>query len=301
MGVVRTKRELARLLGRAARRLRMGGTIGLDCRRIISGLRSGMVGVDGHNPSNADSASPVGAGSCRGRAVRPSGRDTTTGKRGSGSARHVRKPAPSDVPDPGRWPREPDTFRALHGSGPLRQALRLHGWDPARAAEAAAWMAPRFRTLRPASSATCSDNPGLAALLRKHYLWRCRTYDPKKAEASARAKARAEDEARIASSLRLGDRAMEAYLRVVVGLSRAETESLRRFRALERRHAGRVACRAMYRAFGGKRGFMSFRRRRPILRVAREHSQSRRICRRWTLAPSAVRSVRARTPDLPDA
>jgi len=54
MGVVRTKRELARLLGRAARRLRMGGTIGPDCRRIISGLRYGMAGVDGHNPSNAD-------------------------------------------------------------------------------------------------------------------------------------------------------------------------------------------------------------------------------------------------------
>jgi len=211
-------------------------------------------------------------------------------KRGSTSARKAQ--TASDNIDPKRWLREPDTFRALHGSGLLRQTLRQFGWEAALAADGAAWMAPRFRALRPSSSATCSDPETLAAFLRKHYLWGCRTYDPQKARASARAKARAKDEARIAASLRLGDRALEAYLRVVAGLSRAEMESVRRFRAMERRWAGRISCRALYAAFGGRRRFMAFRARHRILRVAAGHSQSKGRCRQWALAPRAVRSVR---------
>jgi hypothetical protein len=257
--------------------------------RAAEGLMASQIGEGGLHEL---AASPIGQDCGSGRGVRPSGRDATAGKRGSTSARHVRKPAPSDGADPTRWLREPDTFRALHESGLLRQALPLFGWDPAQSGEAVQWMAPRFRGLRSASSATCSDPETLAAFLRKHYLWACGTYDPKKAKAGARAKARAEDEARIAASLRLGDKALEAYLRVVAGLSGKEMESVRRFRGLERRWAGRISCRALYAAFGSQRRFMAFRARHRILRVAAGHSQSRGRCRQWTLAPNAVRSVR---------
>ena len=202
--------------------------------------------------------SPTGECGQPGRVARPTGGDATGEKRGSGSARKAR--TASDNTDPARWLREPDTFRALHGSGLLRQALRLFGWDHAQSGEAVSWMAPRFRGLRPSSSATCSDDRGLAAFLRKHYLWGCRTYDERKAKGNARARARAGDEARIASSLRIGDKALEAYLRVVAGLSRAEMESVRRFRTMERRWAGRISCRALYAAFGGRRRFAAFRR-----------------------------------------
>lgn len=235
-------------------------------------------------------ASPIGDGGWPGRVARPTGGGTTGEKRGSTSARKAQ--AASDNTDPERWLREPDTFRALHESGLLRRALREHGWDAGKAGEAVSWMAPRFRALRPSSSATCSDDRGLAAFLTRHYLWGCGTYDPKKARESARAKARAEDEARIASSLRLGDRALEAYLQVVAGLSRAEMESVRRFRAMERRWAGRISCRALYAAFGSQRRFVGFQARRGLLSVAQERSQSRGRCRQWTLAPNAVRSVR---------
>jgi hypothetical protein len=214
------------------------------------------------------------------------------GKRGSTSARRVRKPAPSDVPDPERWRREPDTFRALHESGLLRRALREHGWDAGKAGEAVQWMAPRFRTLRPASSATCSDGRGLAAFLRKHYLWGCRTYDPKKARASARAQARAEDEARIMPSLRVSDKALEAYLTRVVGLSGKEMALFLRFRQLERLYAGRIACRTLYAAFGSQRRFVGLQARHGLLSIAQERSQSQGRCRQWTLSPRAVRSVR---------
>jgi len=276
---------------------------GAEC--AAKGLTTSPIGEDG---LHGLATSPIGEGGQPGRVVRPtgeggrgecvvrpSGRDTTAGKHGSTSARHVRKPAPSDGADPTRWLREPDTFRALHGSGLLRQALRLFGWDAARAAEAVSWMAPRFRSLRPSASATCSDDRGLAAFLRKHYLWGCRTYDPKKAKASARAKARAEDEARIKPSLRASDKALEAYLRVVAGLSRAEMESVRRFRAMERRWAGRISCRTLYAAFGGRRRLRAFLARHPVLRVAAGHSQSEGRCRQWTLAPGVVRSVRMLT------
>ncbi len=256
------------------------------------GCQTPTAGPVGGRGRPAPSARPVGAGGCRGRIMRPSGGASTEGKRGSTSARHVRKPAPSDGADPTRWLREPDTFRALHGSGLLRQALRLFGWDPAQSGEAVSWMVPRFRALRPASSATCSDGRGLADFLTRHYLWGCRTYDPKKARASARAKARAEDEARIMPSLRVSDKALEAYLQVVAGLPRAEMESVRRFRRLERRYAGRTACRTLYAAFGGQRRFHTFLARHPVLHVAAGHSQSKGRCRQWTLAPNAVRSVR---------
>jgi hypothetical protein len=270
--------------------------------RAAEGLAASPTGEDG---LNGLATSPIGEGGRPGRAmrltgeggrggrvVRPTGGDATGEKRGSGSARSVRKKVPPDGADPTRWLRGPDTFRALHGSGLLRQALRLFGWDAAQSGEAVSWMAPRFRTLRPASSATCSDGRGLAAFLRKHFLWGCRTYDEGKAKGNARAKARAEDEARIASSLRLGDKALEAYLRVVAGLSRPEMESVRRFRAMERRWAGRISCRTLYAAFGGRRRLRAFLAQHPVLHVAAWHSQSKGRCRQWTLAPNAVRSVR---------
>ena len=238
-------------------------------------------------------ASPIGQNGGSGRAVRPSNRDTTAGKRGSGSARHIRKPAPSDVPDPARWLREPDTFRTLHESGLLRRALREHGWDAGKVGEAVQWMAPRFRALRPSSSATCSDDRGLAAFLRRHYQWGCRTYDERKAKGNARARARAEDEARIAASLRLGDgKALDAYLTRVVGLSGKEMTLFLRFRRLEREYAGRISWRALYAAFGGQRRFMGLQARHGLLSIAQERSQSQGRCRQWTLSPRAVRSVR---------
>jgi hypothetical protein len=212
------------------------------------------------------------------------------GKRGSGSARKAQ--AASDNTDPTRWLREPDTFRALHGSGLLRQALRLFGWDAARAAEAVSWMAPRFRRLRPTSSRTCSDPETLAAFLRKHYLWGCRTYDAAKAMGSARARARAKDEPRIMPSLRVNDKALEAYLTRAVGLSGKEITLFLRFRQLERLYAGRIACRTLYAAFGSQRRFMGFQARHGLLSIAQERSQSQGRCRQWTLSPRAVRSVR---------
>ncbi len=211
-------------------------------------------------------------------------------KRGSTSARNPH--AASDNTDPTRWLSEPDTFRVLHGSGLLRRALREHGWNPSRVDEAVEWAAPRLRSLRPSSSATCSDDKTLAAFLKKHYLWGCRTYDPAKARTSARTKARIADDARIAPSLRLDDRTLDAHLKGVAGLTETEMRSLRRFRTLERRHAGRVACRTLYAAFGGQRRFMAFQARHGLLHIAQEHSQSVGRCRQWTLAPRAVRTVR---------
>jgi len=69
-------------------------------------------------------------------------------------------------------------------------------------------------------------------------------------------------------------------------------ESVRRFRAMERRWAGRISCRALDRAFGSQRRFLAFRARHPVLNIAAGHSQSEARCRQWTLAPRAVRSVR---------
>ena len=71
-----------------------------------------------------------------------------------------------------------------------------------------------------------------------------------------------------------------------------EMESVRRFRTLERRWAGRISCRALDRAFGSQRRFLAFRARHPVLNIAAGHSQSEARCRQWTLAPRAVRSVR---------
>jgi len=215
--------------------------------RAAKGLTASPIG-EGGRPGRV--VRLTGEGGRGGRVVRPSGRDTTAGERGSTSARHVRKPAPSDGADPTRWLREPDTFRALHGSGLLRQALRLFAWDAALAAEAVSWMVPRFRRLRSASSRTCSDPETLAAFLRKHYLWGCRTYDAAKAMGSARARARAKDEARIMPSLRVSDKALEAYLTRAVGLSGKEMALLLRFRRLEREYAGRIACRTLYACSG---------------------------------------------------
>ena len=158
--------------------------------------------------------------------------------------------------------------------------------------EAVEWAAPRLRSLRPASSGTCSDGNTLASFLRRHFLWGRRTYDPAKAKASARSRTRLADEARIAPSLRFDDRALEAYLRNVACLTGEEMECVRRFRALERRHAGRVACRTLYSAFGGQRRFMAFQARHGMLQITQEHSQSVGRCRQWTLSPRAVRSVR---------
>ena len=141
-------------------------------------------------------------------------------------------------------------------------------------------------------SATCSDDGTLAAFIRRHFLWGCRTYDPAKAKASARLRARIADEARIAPSLRLDDKVLEAYLRNVVCLTAEEMQRVRRFRALERRHAGRVACRTLYAAFGGQRRFMAFQARHRILHIAQEQSQSVGRCRQWTLATHVIRSVR---------
>ncbi len=211
-------------------------------------------------------------------------------KSGSGSAREAN--SSSDNTDAARWRREPDTFRALHESGLLRRALREHGWNPSRVDEAVEWAAPRLRSLRPASSATCSDDKALTAFLRKHYLWGCKTYDPAKARASARARARIADEARIAPSLRLDDTTLRIYLKGVVGLSDEEMKCIRRFRALERRHAGRIACRTLYAAFGGQRRYQAFQARHGILSISQEHSQSVGRCRQWTLAPRVIRSVR---------
>ena len=80
---------------------------------------------------------------------------------------------------------------------------------------------------------------------------------------------RAEDEARIAPSLRLSDKALDAYIKGVAGLSAKELECVRRFRRLERRHAGRVACRTLYAAFGRQRRFMIFTARHGLLPAAR--------------------------------
>lgn len=177
---------------------------------------------DGESPASA------ATGVEQGLATSP-GRRTTTGKSGSTSARKLR--AASDNTDPRRWRHEPDTFKTLHGSGLLRRALRQFGWEAGKVGEAVRWMAHRFRRLRPTSSATCSDGESLVAFLRKHFLWGCQTYDPTKAKASARRRARIADEAWIAPSLRLDDKALDAYLKGVVGLSEAELCSFRRFRA----------------------------------------------------------------------
>jgi len=153
-------------------------------------------------------------------------------------------------------------------------------------------MVPRFRRLRPTSSRTCSDPETLAAFLRKHYLWGCRTYDAAKAMGSAKARARAKDEARIMPSLRVSGKALEAYLTRVVGLSGKEMALFLRFRRLERVYAGRIACRTLYAAFGSQRRFMGLQARHGLLSIAQERSQSQRCCRQWTLSPRAVRSAR---------
>ncbi len=158
--------------------------------------------------------------------------------------------------------------------------------------EAVEWAAPRLRSLRPASSGTCSDGGMLTAFIRKHFLWGCRTFDPDKAKASARLRARIADKARIAPSLRLDDKALDAYLKGVAGLTGEEMECVRRFRTLERRHAGRVACRTLYAAFGGQRRLMVFKARHRLLSIAQEHSQSQRRCPQRTLAPRVIRSLR---------
>jgi len=198
----------------------------------------------------------------------------------------------SDITDTARWRREPDTFRVIHDSGLLYCVLREFGWDESRVGKAVEWAAVRLRRLRPTSSATCSDDNTLTAFLRKHYLWGCRTYDPAKAKASARLKARMADEARIASSLRLDDKALDAYLRNVVGLSARDIKHFIAFRRLERAYAGRVACGVLYTAFGSQRRFMAFQRRHRLLFIAQAHSQSQARCRQWSLSPRVIRSVR---------
>ena len=169
-------------------------------------------------------------------------------KRGSGPS--LKAHAASDITDTARWLRESDTFKVLHESGLLYRVLREFRWDASRVEEAVEWAAPRLRRLRPASSATCSDDRTLAAFIRKHYLWGCGTYDPDKAKASARIRARAEDEARIAPSLGLADKVLNVYLRNVVGLSAQDIKHFIAFRRLERAYAGRVACGTLYDTFG---------------------------------------------------
>jgi len=248
----------------------------------VEGLAMSPLG-DGESPA-------TGVSGVRQRLVTSPSRQAVARKRGSTSARNPQ--ATPDNIDPKRWLREPDTFRALHDSGLLRRALREHGWEASRVEEAVRRTMPRLRRLRPASSATCSDDESLAAFLRKHYLWGCRTYDPAKAKASARLRARMADQARIAPSLRLDDGALSIYLKGVAGLSEDELRSFRRFRSLERRHAGRIACRTLYTAFGGQRRFTGFQAGHHLLSIAQEHSQSVGRCRQWTLAPRVVRSVR---------
>jgi hypothetical protein len=212
----------------------------------------------------------------------------TRESRSSRKAHHA-----SDITDTARWLREPDTFRVLRDSGLLYRVLREFGWDESRVGKAVEWAAVRLRRLRPASSATCSDDSTLTKFLRKHYLWGCRTYDPAKAKASARLKARIADEGRIAPSLRLADKVLNVYLRNVVGLSARDMNYFIAFRGLERAYAGRVACGALYATFGSQRRFMDFQRRHRLLFIAQAHSQSQGRCRQWSLSPSVVRSVRA--------
>ncbi len=207
-------------------------------------------------------------------------------------SRPVRTPhAASGITDTARWLREPDTFRVLHDSGLLYRVLREFGWDVSRAGEAVEWAAPRLRRLRPASSATCSDDNTLAAFIRKHYLWGCKAYDPVQAKASTRLKARIADEARIAPSLRLADKALDAYLKHVVGLSTRGMKHVIAFRRLERAYAGRVACGVLYATFGSQRRFMGFQKRHRLLSIAQEHSQSQGRCRQWSLSSKVIRSV----------
>ena len=130
----------------------------------------------------------------------------------------------------------------------------------------------------------------LRAFLRRHYLWGCRTYDPSKA-GKGRARARAEDEARIAGSLRLDDKLVAAYLSKARGLGKSEMAAFRRFRVMERGYAGRISCGTLYKAFGSQRRYQRFLGH-GILRVTDEYSTGERKCRQWTLASGFVRAVR---------
>lgn len=247
--------------------------------------------AEGLTASPSGYGEPPAMGSIRvGQGLTTSPRTAATRIRGHGSARKAH--TMPDITDTVCWLREPDTFRVLRDSGLLYRVLREFGWDVSRVEEAVEWAAPRLRILRPASSATCSDHGRLTAFIRKHYLWGCRTYDPLKARESARIRARAEDEARIAPSLRLDDRALDAYLKNVVELSAEEMRRFTAFRRLERAYAGRVACGVLYATFGSQRRFMGFQARHRLLYIAQEHSQFQGRCRQWSLSPRAVRSVR---------
>ena len=231
---------------------------------------------------------PVPAGELFGcRLVRREGRAAHSAPKATDPGRRrPARPAPSNT----AVLAEPDTFKALHDSKVLQESLREFGWDPKCADDAVERMALRFRAVRPASSRTCGDPCALRAFLKRHYLWGCRTYDPSKA-GKGRTRARAEDEARIAGSLRLNDRLVEAYLSKVRGLGKSELTAFRRFRVMEREYAGRISCGTLYSAFGSQRRYQRFIGH-GILRVTDEYSTGERKCRQWTLTSGLVRAVR---------